>query len=234
MPDQRGNFGLRSIHNCIIATGGRDFIMFGDAGYCNGRLTPPPKDGPRDCTFVPFVRQNRAKMPKRMAPQLASTGRLPTIDGTEGVPIALRHAVRRRWEKTAAAKTKVQPDVQPGARRSPSAPELLPVDADAERELAEYEQALLAKRFPCETFPVPKYRTFSQREPLTALDGRGEKLIEPEVKAPKLVAPPVEKYRYYSCPAQQNSCTFDPDHHDHGLAASKKTWVFRKNDGRRS
>ncbi len=64
----------------------------------------------------------------------------------------------KRWEKTAAAKT----IVQPGPRRSPSQPDFiakrapLPGDPDIETEWAAYEKALNARLFKLETFPVPK------------------------------------------------------------------------------
>merc|ERR1712124_125444 len=114
--DQRGNFGLRLIHNNMVAVGGSDFIIFGDHGYCGGKLTPRPNPNEgRSCAHIKAPKQERVKMPLRMGPQHVSTGSLPTFDGSKGAKHYLRPEVKKRWEKHAAART----IVEPGPRRSP-------------------------------------------------------------------------------------------------------------------
>lgn len=229
MPDARGYFGLRLIHNNVVSSGnGRDWISLGDPGYRNGRLTPRPKEEERSCVHIPAVKTNRAKLPLRQAALMKSTGSLPTFDGSKGASYKLRPEVLKRWEKTAAAKC----IVQPGPRRSPSVPDFiakrapLPGDPDAERELAAYQKSLEAHLFKQPTFPVPKYRTFSQPEPHNGFDGRGETFVEPEVKPPTLPPAPVEKYRQFSCPMQQYSINFMPEDPEHGLVESRKSFDF--------
>jgi len=113
----------------------------------------------------------------------------------------------------------------------------LPGDPDCDREMAAYEKALEARLFKKKTFPVHKYARFSQSEPLTGLDDRGDETMDlsqsvyhKDYDHPKLLGPPVEKYRGFSCPEIQRSPHFIMDHHDHGLALAKKSYDF----GRRS
>lgn len=228
--DERGFFGLRLINNNIVSDGsGKDFTIFGCAGYRNGRLTPKPKDEGRLCVYHPPPKINRAKVPKRMPPHHGSTGSLPTFDGSKGPSISLRPEVQRRWERTHAAGC----GIDPGPRRSPSAPEFpakrrpLPGDPDLEREEAAFNKAVEDKMFRLPTFPVPKYRTFSQRECYTATDGRGEEHAEPEESPPKLGPAPVEKYLYFSGAAINRSPHFEPERYDHGLSMSKKTFQHK-------
>jgi len=227
MPDERGYFGLRLINNNVVSEGnGRDWITMGDPGYRNGKATPRLKEDARDCVHMPREYRGRMKMPLRQGPLSKSTGNMPTFDGSKGAPMRLRPEVLRRWEKTAAAKS----IVQPGPRCSPPQPDFvakrapLPSDPDSEKELAAYDRALQARLFQKPQPPVPKYSTFSQAEPHNAFDGRGETLSEPEEQLPRLPCAPVDKYSQFSCPMMQQSLYFTPDHHEHGLAKSRKSW----------
>merc|ERR1712216_522725 len=182
---------------------------------------------------VPGAKRPGCKMPLRQSAHSRSTGSLPMFDGSKGAAIALRPAVQQRWEKAHAARTMVD---ELGSRGRVSQPDFpckrcpLPGDADEDSQLPAFKKALEARLFrysQCPTFPVPKYRTFSQSEPYNLLDGRGETFVEPEEKAPKLPHCPVPKYFSYSCPMQERSPHIIIGDSSHGLSKSRsKTWVF--------
>jgi len=256
LPDRRGNFGLCRINNNALADGsGSDFNIFGDAGFRNGRMTPKLRDSGRDCSFVPRVKQNRCVMGVRQPPYTTSTHRMPTFDGSlpehvassragcppeKGKAIAIRPIVQGRWDKHFQSATAVDP----GPRKSPSAPELLaPLQGPAaERELALFQLEQAAKLQYSPTFPVPKYKYVVQSSAYHAIDGtvrdiipskrRDEIIVEPEKKPGihklpyKLEPSPIERYRQFSNPSVTQSPSFIAEHHDHGLSQNKKVWRF--------
>lgn len=208
---------------------GKDWFIFGNPAYRDGRRTPKLKDEGRCCLHVPAQKINRAKVPRCQPSHNKRSGSLPTFDGSKGASFSLRPSVRERWEKTHA-----QPIVnEPGPRRTPSQPDF-PVkrapdvsDPNLQHEEAAYKKALEARLFQKPTFPVPKYRVFSQSQPYVALDGLGEHVEEPLVEKPKLPPPPVERYRTFSCPMFQSSCSFIAEQPHHGIRESKLIYDSR-------
>jgi len=230
MGDARGYFALRGIHNCTTADGnGKDWFIFGDPGYRNGRLTPKAKDEGRCCVHIPAQKVNRSKMPRCQPAHHKRSGSLPTFDGSKGASFSLRPAVRERWQRTHVA-----PIInEPGRRCTPAQPDF-PVkrapdvaDPNLQHEEAAFKKAVEARLFQTSTFPVPKYRCFSQPAPYVVLDGLGEHVEEPPVRMPKLPPPPVERYRTFSCPAFQRSCSFIAEQPHHGLRETKLIYDSR-------
>merc|ERR1712232_868193 len=94
-------------------------------------------------------------------------------------------------------------------------------DPNLHIEEANFKKAVEERLFRMPTFPVPKYRSFSQSAPMTAFDGLGEHIEEPPEVKPKLKPAPIERYSTFSCPVFQRSTSIIAEQPHHGLRESK-------------
>jgi len=159
-------FGLRSIENNYVSDGtGRDWTMFGDPGFREGRRTPVAPD-----PMIAYQGERRTELSgalKSRARMLDGRKRQPREDGMRG-----------------DGKSKVRPDVMQRWQRAASSPCILDTLAPRRKSMSQNEPVsdtacqlgdpigkfgenfkpnLATCEFRCPTFPVDKHHYFSQQ-----------------------------------------------------------------------
>mmetsp|Transcript_34502 Transcript_34502/g.62561 ORF Transcript_34502/g.62561 Transcript_34502/m.62561 type:complete len:240 (-) Transcript_34502:54-773(-) len=233
-------YGLRSINNNAVATGGGDFIIFGDRAYNNGKASDLIPQGGR--TGIEVIRARKAKRDEQRAWELASqsssTSSL-TAKSLRGLPSI---AIMKKWQRVNSQPV-VNDSLGLKAVKPPEAyatPTAIKTAASARSTGSESKFAaselkseadLAASLFRLPTFPVEKYHTFSEagvRYAQVPAPSAGDK-TPPKERVPDLSDKAPPKYLWYADPTIALSNTFTEDHPTHGLAQSKRSFKYIPN-----
>jgi len=226
--------GLRGINNNYVSDGtGRDWLIFGDPGFDGGRLTPRgadtslPPQGDREQIIVPF------KFP-------VGDGRRPVPNvprGKDGSSLKPLPSTIRRWERSYSAPTALE--ATSGFTEKPDNPRetvplkrYLTLDEQAKLD-TQFKPNLAAHPLVCPTFPVEKYRFYSDLAVYHAhLPVKENDLPKPgpdqstytRSVTQKLKNPIISKHHYFSQAFVRNSPHFQTTSPHDGLAKPRRAF----------
>eukprot|EP00929_Paragymnodinium_shiwhaense_P109861 TRINITY_DN76428_c0_g1_i1.p1 TRINITY_DN76428_c0_g1~~TRINITY_DN76428_c0_g1_i1.p1 ORF type:complete len:289 (+),score=68.51 TRINITY_DN76428_c0_g1_i1:97-963(+) len=231
-----GMAGLRLMNNNHMSNGtGRDWMLFGDPGFHSGRKTPPPPDP----SLPP--RGDRPHIPGPLKINWGDGRRpLPNVprakDGSSIKPVP---AVIRRWEKQASA-----PCFLDGmgfvAAEPPEGKAIVHyLTADEQKKLdSQFKPNMASYPFQKETFPVQKYRYYSDVNIAEAFEPKLPILDKPPAlcstytegmregvsKCPPGHQPTISPYHNFSEDIVRQSPHFQTVTSKDGLSKPRKEW----------